>query len=153
MSTVYHASVPVDLAASSRQRLGADQFYYGDNDSHVFTALVADTDDPEAGLRAGTVSGTALRADGVTVPLTGTKGATVVEVTFPDGRTANATPCSVTLPQAAFAVPGTLQISIKITDGTTATTVLSITGTVIRTETDTAVDPGTIIEDVGALID
>lgn len=151
MSTVYHASIPVDLAAPSRQRLGAAQFWYGDNNSHVFTALVADTGDPEAGLRDGTVSGTALRADGVTVVLEGEKGAATETVTFPNGQQAQGTPCSVTLPQAAFAVPGSLQISIKITDGTTATTVLSITGTVIRTETDSAVDPGEILPDLAEL--
>ena len=151
MSTIYHAAIPVNLADPSRQRIGAAQLFMGDNNSHVFTALVADTDAPEAGLRAGTVSGTALRADGVTVALEGSKGADVQEVTFPNGITAQATPCSVTLPQAAFAVPGSLLISIKLTDGTTATTVLALTGTVIRTETDAAVDPGEIIPDLAEL--
>ena len=83
MSTIYHAAIPVNLADPSRQRIGAAQFFLGDNNSHVFMALVADTDAPEAGLRAGTVSGTALRADGVTVALEGTKGADVQEVTSP----------------------------------------------------------------------
>ena len=83
--------------------------------------------------------------------LGGTKGASVQEVTFPNGVTAQATPCSVTLPQAAFAVPGSLLISIKLTEGTTATTVLALTGTVIRTETDAAVDPGEIIPDLAEL--
>ena len=151
MSTIYHAAIPVDLAAPSRQRIGAAQFFLGDNNSHVFTALVADTDTPEAELREGTVAGTALRADGVTVALPGEKGAETVPVTFPNGITAQATPCSVTLPQAAFAIPGSLLISIKLTDGTTATTVLAMTGTVIRTETDTAVDPGEVIPDLAAI--
>lgn len=151
MSTIYHAAIPVNLADPSRQRIGAAQFFLGDNNSHVFMALVADTDAPEEGLRAGTVSGTALRADGVTVALEGTKGADVQEVTFANGVTAQATPCSVTLPQAAFAVPGSLLISIKLTEGTTATTVLAITGTVIRTETDAAVDPGEILPDLAEL--
>ena len=151
LSTIYHASIPVDLAAPSRQRLGAAQFFLGDNNSHVFTALVADTADPDAGLRTGTVSGTALMANGETVPLQGTKGADVVQVTFADGTTANATPCSVTLPNAAFAIPGTLVVSVKLTDGSVSTTVLSVTGTVIRTETDSVVDPGTIIPNIGAL--
>lgn len=151
MSTIYHAAIPVDLAAPSRQRIGAAQFFLGDNNSHVFTALVADTDAPEAELREGTVAGTALRADGVTVALPGEKGAETVPVTFPNGVTAQATPCSVTLPQAAFAVPGSLLISIKLTEGTTATTVLAMTGTVVRTETDTAVDPGEVIPDIAAI--
>lgn len=151
MSTIYHAEIPVNLADPSRANLGAVQFFLGDSNSHVFTALVADTGDPEAGIRAGTVSGTALRADGVTVALGGTKGESVQEVTFPSGVTAQATPCSVTLPQAAFAIPGSLLISIKLTEGTTATTVLAITGTVIRTETDAAVDPGEILPDLAEL--
>lgn len=151
MSTIYHAAVPVNLAAPSMQRIGTAQLFYGDNNSHVFTALVADTDEPEAGLRAGTVSGAALRADGVTVALEGTKGNSVQAVTFAGGVTAEATPCSVTLPQAALAVPGSLLISIKLTEGTTSTTVLAITGTVIRTETDAAVDPGEILPDLASL--
>lgn len=149
--TVYHAGIPVDLAAPSRQQIGASQFFYGDNRSHVFTALVGDTDHPEAGLRSGAVTGAVLRKDGTTVVLAGEKGAATVPTVYPNGKAANATACSVTLPQECFAVPGPILITIKLVDGETVTSVLNIGGTVIRTETDSAVDPGEIIPDVSTL--
>ncbi len=149
--TVYHAGIPVDLAAPSRQQIGASQFFYGDNRSHVFTALVGDTDHPETGLRSGAVTGAVLRKDGTTVVLAGEKGAATVPTVYPNGKAANATACSVTLPQECFAVPGPILITIKLVDGETVTSVLNIGGTVIRVETDSAVDPGEIIPDVSTL--
>lgn len=151
MSAVYHAEIPVDLAMPSRQRLGPCQFFYGDSRSHVFTALVADRSDPEAGIRAGTVTGAVLRQDGVTVALDGVKGEETVQVTFPDGVTANATPCSVTLTQECFAVPGPITITVKLTSGSDITSVLSVTGNVIRAETDEVVDPGDVIPDLAMI--
>lgn len=151
MSAVYHAEIPVDLAMPSRQRLGPCQFFYGDSRSHIFTALVADRSDPEAGIRAGTVTGAVLRQDGVTVALDGVKGEETVQVTFPDGVTASATPCSVTLTQECFAVLGPLTVTIKLTDGSGITSVLSVTGNVIRAETDEIVDPGQVIPDLAMI--
>jgi len=139
-----------DLASPPQLRTAPHQFAMGDNNAYTFTALVANTAEPEAALLAGTVSGTALRPDGTTVALDGVKGDAVRQVTL-SGQTLNATPCSVTLPQACFAYPGRVLISIKLTDGTTATTVLALSGTVIRTETDAAVDPGELIPDLATL--
>jgi len=139
-----------DLASPPQLRTAPHQFAMGDNNAYTFTALVANTAEPEAALLAGTVSGTALRPDGTTVALEGVKGAAVRQVTL-SGQTLNATPCSVTLPQACFAYPGRVLISIKLVDGTTATTVLALSGTVIRTETDAAVDPGEVIPDLAAI--
>lgn len=139
-----------DLASPPQLRTAPHQFAMGDNNAYTFTALVANTAEPEAALLAGTVSGTALRPDGTTVALEGVKGAAVRQVTL-SGQTLNATPCSVTLPQACFAYPGRVLISIKLVDGTTATTVLALSGTVIRTETDAAVDPGDVIPDLAEL--
>ena len=139
-----------DLAKPPQLRTAAHQFAMGDNNAYTFTALVCNSADPEAGMLAGTVSGTLLRPDGATVALEGVKGAGVQEVNV-NGVTLNATPCSVTLPQACFAFPGRVLVSIKLTEGTTSTTVLAITGTVIRTETDAAVDPGEILPDLASL--
>ena len=86
-----------DLAKPPQLRTAAHQFAMGDNNAYTFTALVCDSGDPEAALLEGTVSGTALRPDGTTVALEGTKGADVREVNV-NGVTLNATPCSVTLP-------------------------------------------------------
>lgn len=139
-----------DLAKPPQLHTAAHQFAMGDNNAYTFTALVCNSGDPEAALLEGTVSGTALRPDGTTVALEGVKSAAVRQVTL-SGQTLNATPCSVTLPQACFAYPGRVLVSIKLTEGTTATTVLAVTGTVIRTETDTAVDPGEILPDLAEL--
>lgn len=141
-----------DLASPPQLRTAPHQFAMGDNNAYTFTALVANTAEPEAALLAGTVSGTALRPDGTTVALEGVKGADAREVNV-GGAILNATPCSVTLPQACFAYPGRVLVSIKLVTGTTATTVLAVTGTVVRTETDAAVDPGEIIPSVQELID
>lgn len=141
----------VDLAQPFATVPTTAQFALGDNNAYTFTALVCNSREPDAGLMAGTVSGAAMRPDGVTVALNGVKGAETREVIVNGHGVCNATPCSVTLPQACFAYPGRVLISIKLTDGTTATTVLAITGTVIRTETDAAVDPGEILPDLAEL--
>ena len=85
----------------------------------------------------GTVSANALRADGATVAVTGT-------------LTGNK--ASVTLPQAAYAIPGMLSVVIKLTSGSTVTTIGAIQAIVYRSSTDSAVDPGTIIPSVQDLI-
>lgn len=150
MAAIYHAEIPVDLAGASRERPLPVQFFRGDNDSHIFTAWVGDSSNPEAGLLAGTVAGTALRGDGVTVTLVGEKGAATVPVTF-NGVTVQATPCRVTLPQAAFTIPGMLKVSIVLSDGTTTTTVLSLSGTVVQSNTDAVTDPDELIPNLPAL--
>ena len=150
MATIFHAEIPVNLAAPSRLQPIGDQLFYGDNNSHLFTALVGDTGEPDAGLRSGTVSGSALRADGETMPLEGTKGAETVPVTF-GGVTVQATPCSVTLPQEALAIPGTLLITISVTEGETVTSVAVLSATVLQAQTDAIVDPGELIPGVPAL--
>lgn len=150
MAAIYHAEIPVDLAGASRERPLPVQFFRGDNDSHIFTAWVGDSANPEAGLLAGTVAGTALRGDGVTVTLSGEKGSATVPVTF-NGITVQATPCRVTLPQAAFRIPGMIKVSIVLTDGETTTTVLSLSGSVAQTNTDAVTDPEELIPNLSAL--
>ena len=86
----------------------------------------------------GTVTASVVRSDGATVALAGTL----------DGNKA-----SVTLTSGCFGVPGLIGVYIRLNDGDTKTTVLSAVFTVIQSETDSAVDPGTIIPSVQELID
>lgn len=148
----YHAEYLCDLAKPSQVIAIPYVFAMGDNRSHTFTALVYDSDDPECGLMAGTVSGLALRPDGGTVPLTGTKESAVREIALPDGSTVQATACSVTLIQGCFACAGQIVIVIRLADGETRTAVFAGRGTVTRSLTDTVVDPGEVVADIAGVI-
>lgn len=74
----------------------------------------------------GSVAGTVTRSDGSTVPLTGTVSGGDV---------------SVIMSEACFAVPGRIELSVIVTDGTTVMTVLHVAFTVVPTETPTIIDP------------
>lgn len=148
----YQATYQTDLAAPSRVISIPHVFAMGDNESHTFTALVYNSRDPECGLMDGSVSGVVVRPDGGTVPLTGEKGEDVVEVTLPDGSTAQATACTMTLIQGCFAFPGQITIVIRLIDGDQATAVLVARGTVTTSLTETIVDPGDVVEDITQLI-
>lgn len=148
---VYLSEFVTDLAMPPAVRPIPHQFAMGDNNAYTFTALVCDARAPDTGLMDGTVSGELLRPDGVTVALDGTKGSTVRQVNLDAGGMCNATPCSVTLPQACFAYPGRVTLTIKLTSGGTVTNVLSVSAVVARTSTDVVVDPGEVLPDVAAL--
>lgn len=145
---VYLTEVVTDLAMPPQQRPIPHQFAMGDNNAYTITALLCDSRNPEAELLDGTVGGELVRPDGVTVALAGEKGDAVRQVNLAAGGLCNATPCSVTLPQACFAVPGRVTLTIKLTDGTTITQALSVSAVVVRTSTDEAVDPGNVIPDL-----
>ena len=85
----------------------------------------------------GSVSGSIIRSDGVTVSV---------------GGTLNNNKASIVLPQAAYVVPGLISIVIKLTNGTEITTLCAVVANVYRTSTDSIVDPGTIIPSIDALI-
>ena len=53
--------------------------------------------------------------------------------------------CWVELPEACYTVEGKFTLSIKISDGTTITTVRIIDGTIENTAVGTAYDPGQVI--------
>lgn len=148
---VYLTEVVTDLAMPPQQRPIPHQFAMGDNNAYTITALLCDSRNPEAELMDGIVGGELVRPDGVTVALEGEKGDAVRQVNLAAGGLCNATPCSVTLPQACFAVPGRVTLTIKLTDGTTITQALSVSAVVVRTSTDEAVDPGNVIPDIAAI--
>ena len=104
---------------------------------NAIRVIVMDGDEPAT--LAGTVSGTAIREDGSTVALT-------------DSRI-DENVATVVLPAAAYAVPGVLAITIKISDTNTVTTLAYVVANVYRTSTDTVVDPGTIIPSITTLIE
>ena len=147
----YLSEFVTNLAMPPAVRPVPHQFAMGDNNAYTFTALLCDARNPDAELMAGTVSGSLLRPDGTTVALGGTKGAAVRRVNLDGGGMCNATPCSVTLPQACFAYPGRVTLVITLVDGTTITQALAVSAVVARTSTDAVVDPGDLVPDVDEL--
>ena len=106
-------------------------------DSLSDTISVSLYDGGEAYAVSGTVTCNVIRADGATVPVVGSSSGNTV---------------SATLTEVCFAIPGPLVVIMKIASGDTTTTVLKAVFTVDAGETGTIVDPGTIIQDVTALI-
>lgn len=90
------------------------------------------TDGGEAASLSGTVSGLVIRADDTTIGVTGTLS----------GNKAY-----VDLPEAAYAVPGPIQVSIRLTTGDTKTVLGACTGNVVRSQTGAVIDPGNAITD------
>ena len=112
------------------------QIYYGDVEANRIGAIVL-LNGEEVTL-TGTCSGTAILADGSTVAITGAI----------DGSQAY-----VELPAACYSKEGSIQVFVKLTVSGVTTTLLAAVGTVRLTETDTVIDPGTIIPSVAALIE
>lgn len=85
----------------------------------------------------GTVTATVIRSDGNTVPISGSISGNVA---------------SVTLIEPCMDVPGQIQVFIRLTSGNVKTTIFAGVFTASRTETDTIIDPGTIIPSITELI-
>lgn len=113
-----------------------DVVFTGDNLSDKIGVYLYDNGEPYAG--GGTVSGTVINSRGQTVPITtGEISGNLV---------------TVTLEEAALAVPGIIGVYVKLTSGQQIATVLGAMFTAMPTETDQAIDPGTIIPSVTQLI-
>ena len=133
------ATITTDLICNLNQPVAAT-FLHGnlfsqDNDGNTINVHVMDNGEPAT--IGGTVSANVIRADGNTVAVSGSM---------------SGNQCSIVLPQACYAVPGVLSIIIKLTSGTTVTTVGAVVGNVYRSSTDAIVDPGTIIPSVETLV-
>ena len=126
----------VELSQGTPPVIPLRQIYYGDVAANRVGAIVLRDGAPVT--LSGTCSGTAILADGSTVAITGTV----------DGSQAY-----VQLPAACYSVPGQIQVYVKLSADGVTTTLLAAVGTVRLTETDTVIDPGTIIPSVAALID
>ena len=107
-----------------------------DNDGNTINVTVMDNGEPAT--IGGSVSANVIRSDGGTVavsgPISGNK-------------------CSITLPQACYAIPGVIHIIIKLTESSTVTTIAAVVANVYMSSTDTVVDPGTVITSIQDLID
>ena len=107
-----------------------------DNQANIINVVVTDGGEPAT--ISGSVSANIIRSDGATVAAT--------------GGTITDNVCSITLPSAAYLVPGVLSIAVKLTASSVVTTIAAVVANVYQSSTDTAVDPGTIIPDIQALI-
>ena len=99
---------------------------------------VAVFDGEEEAAIGGSVTADVVRADGQTVAAT--------------GGTIEGNVASITLPAAAYYVPGAISVAVKLTTSGVVTTIACIVANVYRSSTDTVVDPGTIIPSVQSLI-
>lgn len=124
-----------DIRKPVLPRQGGGLMFTGD--ALADTISVRMYDGPNEHPISGTVVCNCIRADGATVPVTGSIS----------GNTAQAT-----LVQACCAVPGPLAVVMKVVNGGTTSTVLKAVYTVDVSETGTVIDPGTIIQDVAAMI-
>lgn len=124
----------VELTNGTAPVVPLRQIYYGDKMANRVGAYVL-MDGTPANI-SGTCVGTAIRADGSTVPLIGT---------------VSGSQAYVDLPPACYAIAGEIQVYIKIASGETETTVLAAVGTVRITETGTVIDPGIVIPSVSDL--
>lgn len=86
----------------------------------------------------GSCRGYVLRADGATVPIL--------------NGVVNGNEMYIDLPEAAYAVQGSVVISIVCVTSTAVTTVFLGSGSVNRSQTDVVIDPGTVIDDISTLI-
>lgn len=107
-----------------------------DNQANKINVTVLDGGEPAT--ISGTVSANIIRSDGGTVAATG------------GSITGNV--ASITLPAAAYAVPGVVSIVVKLTASGVITTIAAIVGNMYRSSTDTAIDPGTVIPSIQTLI-
>jgi lysophospholipase L1-like esterase len=104
------------------------QMFMGDKTANRIGAYLFQGD--AAVSPGGSCAGTAILNDGSTVPLTGTVAGNEIYID---------------LPPACYAVPGPIQVYVLWTNGTVATTVVAGFGNVTQTETDTVIDPGSVI--------
>lgn len=126
-----------DLTKPLIVRQCGDLGFSGDNLSDVISVDLYT--DGVAYSGGGDCAGACICPDGSTVALTGSVS----------GKTA-----SVTLTEDCFAIPGQIGIAIRVTSGTTKTTVLKAIYNVEQFATNNPVDPGSRISlDVGDLID
>lgn len=125
-----------DLNQAVRVQYVDGNVFSGDNGGNTINVYVMEGGQPAT--IGGEVTASVIRADGATVPVSGSLS----------GNRAY-----VTLPQACYAIPGPISIVIKLTLNEVVTTICALVANVYRSSTDTVVDPGQIIPDINALIE
>lgn len=126
-----------DLNSPVQVKTISGNVFSQDNQANLIGVEVLDNGSPAE--LTGTVSAYVIRQDGGTIEI--------------DEGTLEGNRCSIILPATAYAVPGSLNIAIKLTDDETVTTLLDVVGTVYRTSTDAAVYPGELIPSINTLIE
>lgn len=126
----------VDLNAGAAPVIPLRQLHYGDVNADRVGAMVYADGEPVTLI--GVCSGTAIRADGSTVPITDG----VIEENL----------AYVELPAECYAIEGPIQVFVVLTEAESVTTLLAAMGTVKMTETGTVIDPGDVLPSVNALI-
>lgn len=130
-----NVNLSCDIQQPVKVRYLDGYFFSKDSAGHRINVDVFDNGAPVS--VGGSVSAEVVRSDGETVPVTGA---------------VSANRAYVILPQAAYAVVGAVQITIKVTEGTTIVTIACFVAYVHESDTEITVDPGTIIPSVQALI-
>lgn len=130
-----NVNLSCDIQQPVKVRYLDGYFFSKDSAGHRINVDVFDNGVPVS--VGGSVSAEVVRSDGETVPVTGAVS---------ENR------AYVILPQAAYAVVGAVQITIKVTEGTTIVTIACFVAYVHESDTEIIVDPGTIIPSIQALI-
>ena len=116
-----------DLQKPVVQRYIKGNFFSLDNVGNLVGVKVYDNG-AEASL-SGSVTGYCVLADGTTVNVTGYRSNTPANQAY------------ILLPQSALSIPGYIGITLKLVDGSTITTLLSIIATVYPSQTDDVITP------------
>lgn len=133
---VITSTLRCDLQKPVQVQYLSGNLFSQDNAANRIAVEVYDGGEPAT--ISGSVSANIIRADGGTVAATG--GSISDNV------------ASITLPSAAYLIPGVVSIVVKITVDSTVTTIAAIVANVYTSSTDTPIDPGTIIPSVQTLI-
>ena len=113
------------------------EIFTTESNAHEFVIYGVDKDGETIPI-TGTISGAFLRADGATVPI---NAGTLV-----DGE------AHITLPSGCYAVQGRFVLSIYAVDNGATGCIYCGVGNVYQSQTDTIVDPGTIMPSISELI-
>ena len=123
---VFETWLKADLKGPQTVEVLSGVLFSQDNLGNKVGVIV--TDGGSAASLSGTVTGYIVRSDGNTVTVNGTLS----------GNRA-----SITLPSTAYAIPGPIKISIKLTTGSVKTTLGSCIGVVYRSVTGSVINGGT----------
>lgn len=126
---------PVELSGGTAPVISLNRIHQGDHKANRVGAIVLMDGIPYP--VGGNCAGTAIRADGSTIPLTGTV----------EGNLAY-----VELDSECYQVEGTITVHVKWVSGTLETTLLSAVGIVELTESGNVIQPSTPIPDLPQLM-
>lgn len=131
-------NITTDLSDQLKRYTLQTPLVQNNNMAHEFNVALMDG---ESEVPVENVSADFLRADGNVVPI------------FGDYCTANGNVATVVLPEACYAVQGRATLTINVSSGDVKTCVGFFSCMVFKTNSASAVDPGTIIPSVAQLIE